>query len=204
MPSISWSSFRAPRLPRRGSVRDLLDRLEPLRVRVRAEAVLPQPHEHPPLRLREIAVADAEAVHPERERPLGGDPRVELAERACGRVPRVRRGLLARGDLRLGEAREAGQREVDLAPNLEQRRRRLAVGGEDRERHGVDRAEVAGHVLASVAVSTRRPAHEPAVLVDERDRRPRRTSARSRTPPARQCRAACARPRPTSRAPLRS
>src|SRR6185369_17128089 len=44
------------RRPRPARLRDVLDRLEALGVRVRAEAVLAQPHEHLPLRLREVAV----------------------------------------------------------------------------------------------------------------------------------------------------
>src|SRR6476659_8396563 len=133
--------LRTPRLPRLGPLGDLLDRLEPLGVRIRAEPVLAKPTQHLPLRLRERTLPHPEAVDPERERALCGHARIELPERAGRRVARVRGWLLACGDLRLVELREAGQREVDLAAYLEPGRRRLTVGDEDRKRHGVDRPE---------------------------------------------------------------
>ncbi len=51
----------APPLPLGAARRDLLDRLEPLRVRVRAEAVLAQPRERLPVRLEPRPVARARA-----------------------------------------------------------------------------------------------------------------------------------------------
>ena len=65
----------------------------------------------------------------------------------------------------LVERREVGQRHVDLAAHLDQRRR---VG--ERQRDRGDRAQVVGHVLADLAVAAGRPALEHAVAVDERDR----------------------------------
>ena len=57
----------APASPTRAHARrDLLDRLEPLRERVRAEAVLAQPLERLPLRLELEALALADAVDPDR------------------------------------------------------------------------------------------------------------------------------------------
>jgi hypothetical protein len=69
-----------PGLPRAARLRDLLDGLEPLRVRVRAEAVVAEPVEHLPLGLRQVALASTEPVDPQRQRALGRDPRVELTE----------------------------------------------------------------------------------------------------------------------------
>ena len=69
----------------------------------------------------------AHPVDPDRERALGGDRRVQLAQRACGGVARVRRRALALGGLALSEFLEAGERHVDLAADFEHRRRRLAL-----------------------------------------------------------------------------
>jgi hypothetical protein len=162
----------ALRLPGNAPLGDLVDRLEPLRVGIRAEPVLPQPEQHLPLRLRELAFPDAEAVDPERERPLRRDPGVELPERARRGVARVRSRFLAGRRLRLVEPGEAREREVDLAAHLEARRRVFAVRDEHRERHRLHRTEVPRHVLTAKAVATRRASDEAAVLVDERDRRP--------------------------------
>ena len=118
------------------------------------------------------ALVHADAVDPDRERPLGRDRRVELPQRAGRGVARVRRLLLARRDLRLVEAREAGEREVDLAAHLE------AAAAAPRRRAARIRSGTASIVRRFAvtsspryAVAARRAAHEHAVLVDERDRR---------------------------------
>ena len=69
------------------------------------------------------ALVRADPVAPHRQRPLGGERRVELADRPRGRVARVheRRQPLLRAPL--VERREVGQRHVDLAAHLDQRRR---------------------------------------------------------------------------------
>ena len=109
----------SPLLPRDARVGDLVDRLEALGVRVRAEPAA-RSHSSASHCERELdALEDADPVDEDRERPLGGDARVELSQRACRRVPRVRRGLPPRGELRLVEAHEALEREVDLAPHLD-------------------------------------------------------------------------------------
>ena len=64
---------------------------------------------------------------------------------------------------------KSGQRHVDLASDLDQRRRIIHVEPH-RDRH--DRPEVVGHVLADLAVAARRPALEHPVAVDQRDREP--------------------------------
>ena len=107
------------------------------------------------------------AVAPHRQRPRGRQLRVELADRAGGRVARVREGRLARLGALLVQPRERRQRQVDLAAHLEQRRRVVHA-----QRDRADRAQVLGHVLADLAVAARGAAHEHAVLVHERDRQP--------------------------------
>ena len=156
-----------PPLPLGAGLRDLLDRLEPLGVRIRPEAALAQPGERLEVRVGCDALAVARAVDPDGERPRRRDPGVELAQRAGGGVARVRGGRLSGRDLLLVEAAEAREREVDLAAHLHQRRR-LAL---ERERDRPDRAQVDGDVLPALPVAARRAANELPVLVDERDRR---------------------------------
>ena len=139
------------------AARDVFDRLEPLRVRVRAKTALAEPLEHLELAVEVDALAGAGAVDPGGERPLRGDRRVLLPERACGRVPRVRRELLARPGKALVQLAEAGQRQVDLSANLDDRRRVVAVHP---QRDRLDRPQVRRHVLALDAVAASRAANE--------------------------------------------
>ena len=68
-----------------------------LDVRVHPEAVLAQPLERLGLRASNSSPSSAPiAVAPHRQRPRGRELRVELADRAGGRVARVREGRLAR------------------------------------------------------------------------------------------------------------
>jgi hypothetical protein len=78
-------------------------------------------------------------------------------------------GFLPAAAWALVEAGEAGEREVDLAAHLEERR--ALARRADTERHGRHGAQVPRHVLAARAVPARRAADERALLVDERDRR---------------------------------
>ena len=154
-------------LPLRAPGGDLLDGPEPLGVRVRAEAALAKPFQELPLALEPNAVAVARAVDPDRERPLGRDLGVLLAQRSGGRVSRVRSSLLALGHQPLVEGIEARERHVDLAADFEHRRRIVAPEAQGDRR---DRAEVWCHVLALAPVASGRAAREHACLVHERDR----------------------------------
>src|SRR5262249_58944956 len=98
-----------------------LDRLEPLGVRVRPEAVLAQPLERLEVAVRGETVTLTDAVDPDRKWPSRRDRRVLLAQRPCGRVARVRGRRLPLRDEAFVELAEAGQRHVDLAANLEDR-----------------------------------------------------------------------------------
>ena len=111
------------------------------------------------------AAGGADAVAPDRERPLGGELRVELADRAGGGVARVGEGGLAGRGAALVQGFEVGDRQVDLAAHLDQLR-----GVVDPQRDRLDRAQVVGDVLADAAVAAGRAAGEDAVLVGERDR----------------------------------
>jgi len=158
-----------PVLPLGGDASGRLDRFMPLRERVRAEAVLPQPQEEVRLGVELEPLPVAEPVHPDRERARCRDARVELPERAGGRVPRIRGHLPALGHEVLVQAAEGGDRQVDLAAYLEQGRRRAVAVELQGDR--ADRLQVGGDVLATGAVAPRRAADEDAVLVHERDGR---------------------------------
>ena len=116
----------APRLPRdaraRRPPRSISSRS---RMRVRAEAALAQPLERLPLRPRLGAFARRRCRRP---RSTSGRSAV-IAGFICRSEPAAAlrgfgAGFLPGRELRLVEAREAGEREVDLAAHLEQRRRR--------------------------------------------------------------------------------
>src|SRR5207302_6745694 len=140
-------------LPFPAGLRDRLDRLVPLRVWIRTEAVLTQPEERSPVPVGRQTVLAAEPVNPDRERALRRDRRVLLAQRARCRVARVRRRLLALGDQALVELVEAAQRQADLAAHLQQRQRLLAVLELHPHRDRLDRPEVDRHVLTAIAVA---------------------------------------------------
>ena len=105
-----------------------------------------------------------ELVGPRRELACRGDRGVLLAQRAGAGVPRVgvqrQAQLLA---LRVDPG-ELGLGHVHLAAGVE----RDGLG--EARRHGRDRAQVRGHVLAGRAVAARRALDEPAALVAQRDR----------------------------------
>ena len=101
--------LHSPLFPLGAGSGDLLDRLEPLGVRIRAQAVPAQPLEHPELRLELDAFAVSGTVDPDRERAVGRDRGVLLAKAAGRSVARIRRELLIRAWqalVQLPEARE--------------------------------------------------------------------------------------------------
>ena len=106
-------------LPFPASRRDGLDRVVMLRVGVRAEAVLAQPLQCLPVPGRRKALALAQTVDPDRERPRSRDRRVLLAQGSRRSVAWVRSRLLALRDQPLVELVEAAEREVHLAAHLE-------------------------------------------------------------------------------------
>ncbi len=157
----------APLLPPAAALDDLVRRVVPLDLAVDLEPVFAQPLEL--LRVaRELdPLVAADPVAPDRERPRGGDPGVELADRARGRVAGVcERGLPGRGAL-LVELGERAARKVNLAADLDSLGRVV-----DPQWDRPDRAQVLGHVLADHAVAASRPANELAALVEQRDRDP--------------------------------
>ena len=127
---------------------------------------------------RDGVVAPAELVDADVQRPGRRHGGVLLADGSGRGIARVgverERGsacfaaifVLCR-DLRVHRV-EAGFGHVDLAADLEQRRRTSVqlVG------HGVDCPEVGGHVLAGAAVAAGSGLNEASAFVDQRDREP--------------------------------
>src|SRR5262249_5595196 len=148
---------------------NVLDRLEPLGERVRAEAALAQPCEHLGLRRELDALPVTSAVDPGGQRAVSRDRRVLLSQRAGGGIARVGRELLIRAGEAFVELTEAGKGEVDLAAHLDDYRRVVTLHA---ERDRLDRAQVRRHVLALDAVAARRTTYEDAVLVRQVDREP--------------------------------
>ncbi len=105
----------------------LLDGLVAGRRRVHPKALSGQPGERLPVAVELEALAVAELVAPDVERPRGGHGRVELTDGAGGGVARVGEGRLAGGRAGLVQAFEAGQRQVDLAAHLDDGRHRFAA-----------------------------------------------------------------------------
>ena len=153
-------------LPGAAAGHDLVLGGQPRDVVVDAEAVALQPLQRVPVAGEGDAVGDADAVGPHGQRALGHELRVELADGPGGRVARVHEGREAPLGAALVERGEVGQRHVDLAADLEQRRDVVAV---DAQRDRRDRAQVVGHVLADLAVAARGAGLEHAVAIDERD-----------------------------------
>ena len=139
-------------------------------VGVHAEARPAQPLQGGGLGRQVEPLGVADAVDPDRQRPLGGGGRVELAQAAGGRVAGVGEGRQAGGRPRLVELGEGPQRQVDLAAHLDHRRGRRAVGGAQALRDRADRAQVGRDVLPHDAVAAGGALHEAAVLVGQRDR----------------------------------
>ena len=155
----------APRLPSATGGGQSVDVVVHRHVGAHLEPVFVHPVERLLLRLEGHALERAHAVAPDRQRARRGKLRVELADRAGGRVARVgERGQPGRGAV-LVELGEVGARQVYLAAHLEQSRRALHA-----QRDGLDRAQVLRHVLAQLAVAASGAAHQRTVLVHERDR----------------------------------
>ena len=145
------------------------DALDALRLRGHLEAPGLQLGQRLPLGLGERRGELAPGVGEEPQRPLGGDPGVDLAQRPGRRVAGVGVGLLPR---RLGRGVQRGEllvAEVDLAADLDE----VGPAGacEPLGDFG-DGADVGGHVLADPAVAPRRRLDQHAPLVADRTRQP--------------------------------
>ena len=96
---------------------------------------------------------------------LRDERRIEVAHRAGGGVARIHEQRLARCFLLLVHPLEGLLRQVHLAADLDAARRAVL----ELQRDGADRPHVRGDVLAARAVAAGGAAHQPSVLVGERD-----------------------------------
>ena len=109
----------------------------------------------------------ARPVAEEHEAPGARRPRIELAQPARRRVPRVHELALAPRALLFVQALETVEGQVDLAADLEALR---VAAARETERYGSDRAHVRGDVFAPRAVPPRRRHREPAAFVAQAHR----------------------------------
>ena len=143
--------------------------VELLDVRVHREAVRAQPLQRIPVGLEVEPLADADRVAPQRQGAVGGQLGVQLADSARRGVARVHEGRQPGLGTPFVEGCEVRQRHVDLAADLQQRRR---IVGVQAKRDRADRAQVVGDVLTDLAVAASGAALEHPVAVDQRDRQP--------------------------------
>jgi hypothetical protein len=106
-------------------------------------------------------------VDDEPQRSRGGDPRILLPQRARGGIAGIREGRLALLHHRCVDIGEAGDREVDLAADLEPLRQVVPV---ELLRDVGHRAHVGRDVLPRRPVAAGGRAHQPSALVQQRDR----------------------------------
>ena len=128
--------------------------------------------EHPRLGSgrRELGVLpNQDVVGVECEGPGGRDPRVQLAERARGSIPRVLEGVLPGALQSLVHPLEVGHRQHHLAAHRKALRRPLP---RQPERQRSDGPQVGGDVLPDLAVPAGRSPNERPPLVDEFHREP--------------------------------
>ena len=107
---------------------------------------------------------DQDVVGEQRERAAGGDPGVELPDRAGGGVPRIPESRLPRFLEAAVHLAEILHREHHLAPDREPPRRHLPA---ESERERTDRPQVGSDVLPDAPVAAGRAAPEGAVLVHQ-------------------------------------
>src|SRR4029450_5706498 len=94
----------------------------PLYILVDLEALLPEPLDRLEVTLVIEAFGSADAIAPDRQRARTGDLRIQLAGRAGSRVARVGKGRQALCHTLLVQPGEVGERQVDLAAHLDQKR----------------------------------------------------------------------------------
>ena len=120
--------------------------------------------EHAFLRLRRHVRRFTPGIGEEAQRPLRGDARIDLAQRARRRIARVGVDHLARLRLPFVQRGEIGAVHIDLAARL-QYGGRIAL---QPVRNVGDRAHIGGNILALEPVAARRGQHEFALLVAQR------------------------------------
>src|SRR5262249_3292652 len=116
---------------------------------------------------REVRTIDdlAELIAPEAERTLGRDARVLLTQASSRRVAWIDEQSLTRFQRCRVERLEAGDRHVDLAPNLEHLGNLDARGGLEPTRDDPDGLDVGRHILTHTPVAASGGLDERTTLV---------------------------------------
>src|SRR5690606_18290577 len=118
------------------------------------ETELAQASQRRRMRSRQVAALDrADRIRVERERPLGADPRIELAQRAGSAVAWIGEHLAAVLACVRVVLLERRAWHVYLAAHLQHPRPVVAAQAQWHTAHGT---QVRGHVLAACAVAARR------------------------------------------------
>src|SRR5579883_1076301 len=133
-----------------------LDRRTKARLRIDRETPLAQALEEVPMRRRHFLADLAQGIAEEPQRPLRRHGRIELAQRAGGKIARIGEKRLAAGGTRLVEAKELRLLDIDFAAHFED----VGGGAAQRLRKRADRPQILGHVLALRAVAPRGAAPE--------------------------------------------
>ena len=136
--------------------------------RIGLEAAALEPADHAALRTLRHRAHLAPGIGEEAQGARGGDGRVLLPERACGRIARIGERRLAGLDLLLVECQEGPLGHVDLAAHLADVR---DVAAFELLRHIFERTDVGGDVLALGAITASRRGDELAALVAQRHRK---------------------------------
>jgi len=117
-----------------------------------------------PCRKRE-ALVHTQRVGEKRQRPLRGDRRIELSQRAGGAVARVGQRLFAMRQRAFVEFFKAGARHVHLAAHFQHGR----CGAAQVQRDGTDGADIGGYIFAAGTIAARRRAYQRAMFVAQAD-----------------------------------
>ena len=109
----------------------------------------------------------AQAVGKESQRARSRYTRVELAQRTGGGIARVGKFLIAFFPLLAIELFEVRLEDQDFTPHFKQLWR---IHRMKPQRNGLDRAQIGGHILAGVAVASRRTLNQDPVFIDQANR----------------------------------
>ena len=123
--------------------------------------------ENTDVRVRQFAVAAADAVGTKFERTAGSDLRIQLTQASSSGVARIGEGFAAAFQLSRVERFEAGLGHVDLAAHLEYRRPATAMQLQWNVAHGT---HIGADVLTRAAIAPGGAAHQMAVLIKQADR----------------------------------
>ncbi len=149
---------------------DRIDRLALLREWVCGDAPSGERGQELAVRFKRIAGDFTSSVGDNAEPALGDDARIELLERAGGRIAWVGEGLVAGFDDGSVHPLELGGRHKDFAAHFENSWNRVFRVFVERERDGANGADVLCHVVATLTIAAGGSLNELPALVAKVDR----------------------------------